>query len=184
LSEQLANAEAAQLAAEKEAKEAAAKASRLEENSHKTNKMAVEPTQSQSSEPNGQELEAFIKAHLFRMTQPVEMQLGDYADLVDFHDKPHASQVNIAADRKQWAQKFPFRTVFANEIHPQLSAMRDAQYGWVATAVFDWRWEYRSRSGAILRGVTRDSWKIVPTADGLKITSEHSADSVTGQSKD
>ena len=126
----------------------------------------------------------FIKAHLSHMMESVEAQLGDYAENVDFHDKPHASLRVIETDRSQWAQRYPVRAIFKDEIQPQLSAVRDAAYGWIATATFNWRWEFRTRTGAVMRGVVRDTWKIAPTPQGLKIISEHSADPVTGVSKD
>lgn len=137
-----------------------------------------------SSGPNAQELAMFIKAHLTRMTESVEAQLEDYADEVDFHDKPHATLRMIENDRKSWAQKYPVRFIFKDEIQPQFSAVRDPSYGWMATATFNWRWEFKARSGALMRGMTRDTWRIVPMNGGYRIISEHSADPVTGQPKD
>jgi hypothetical protein len=186
LTERLKKAEAARLAAEKAAREIAANAGKAA-----GSQPAVESAREKSStsqagipDPTAQELMAFVKAHLSRMTGPVDAQMPDYAEEVDFHDKPHASQAMIENDRKQWSQKYPVRSIFKDEIQPNFTARRDAQYGWVASAIFDWRWEYRSRTGAILRGVTRDTWKIIPGAHGFKIIFEHSADPATGVPRD
>jgi hypothetical protein len=194
LNERLAKAEAARLAAEKEAHDLAAEkeahdlaASAF--NAAVPSRPAEAPSKPASapkgsSSPTVQELTLFIKTHLTHMTEPVEAQLPDYADEVDFHDKPHASQIMIRNDREQWLQKYPFRLILKDEIQPQISAVRDTRFGWIATATFDWRWVYKSRSGALARGVTRDTWKIIPSPEGFKIISEHSADPATGVAKD
>jgi hypothetical protein len=145
-------------------------------------KPSLQPTK--ISDPTVEGLTAFIKTHLARMAESVEAQLPDYAEEVDFHDKPHASQATIKAEREALGQKFPVRLILKEEIQPRISAIRDTRYSWVATAIFDWRWVYRSRTGAQVHGVTRDTWKIIPVGDGFKIVSEHSTDPVTGQSKD
>ncbi|GEM_PF-3605086 len=136
------------------------------------------------SPPSATEITDFIRAHLARMMGPVESQLGDYTEEVDFHDKPHASLRNIEAEREGWAQKWPRRIILKDEVVPQMSATTDPVFGWRATAVFNWRWFFAGRSGAAVRGVYRDTWKIVPTAQGLKIISEHSVDAITGRSRD
>lgn len=184
LNEQIAKAQAGRFAAEKEARKIAANVGQSNAAADRIDKAMSPQAKGMVSEPNAQELEAFIKAHLFRMMQSAEVQVEDYADAVEFHDKARASKAMIENERKQMNQKFPVRVIFKDEIQPRFAAARDAEYGWVAEAVFDFRWEYRSRTGAVLRGVTRDTWKIVPTVQGLKIIAEHSADPVTGQSRD
>ena len=186
LNEKLANAEAAREAAEKEAREVAAKAFNSAASATATETVKEKPAQppTRMPDPTVEGLTAFIKAHLSHMAESVEAQLPDYAEEVDFHDKPHASQTTIKTEREAVAQKFPVRLILKDEIQPQIAAVRDARYGWLATATFDWRWIYRSRSNSLVRGVTRDTWKIIPSANDFKIISEHSADPVTGQSKD
>jgi hypothetical protein len=186
LNERLAKSEAARLAAEKEARDIATNAfnSATPSNTAEVSKAKAEQAPRRTQDPNGEELTTFIKVHLAHMAESVDAQMPDYAQEVDFHDKPHASQMTIKNERDQLTQKFPVRLILKDEIQPQISAVRDARYGWVATATFDWKWVYKSRTGALVRGVTRDTWKIIPAADGFKIISEHSADPTTGQAKD
>ncbi|MDR3404237.1 MAG: hypothetical protein P4L99_17190 [Chthoniobacter sp.] len=183
LREQLAKVDAERAAAEKDSKERVIYTTRASASPHSESagpKIGVRQTL--ASEPNAQELKAFIQAHLSRMAGTVDV--SDYADQVDFHDKPRAAIELIENERKQWAQKYPVRVIFADEIQPQFSAVRDATYPWVATAIFNWRFEFRTRTGAVIRGVARDIWKIAPTNSGLRIVAEHSADPTTGASKD
>jgi hypothetical protein len=135
--------------------------------------------------PSTTDIANFIRNHLARMMGAVASQLGDYyADGVDFHDNPRASLQAIGADRERWAEKWPRRTILASEVSPEITINQDPYFGWQATAVFNWRWFFWSRSGAAVRGVYRDTWRIVPGAQGMKITSEHSVDAATGRSRD
>jgi hypothetical protein len=126
----------------------------------------------------------FVKGHLARMTGPPEGQLSDYAAEVDFHDKPHASLQDIANDRERWAEQWPRRIIQMTGVMPEVELNKDASYGWEATVLFDWNWLFTNRSGMMLRGVDRDTWKIVPTAEGMKIIFEHSVDASTGRARD
>ena len=144
-----------------------------------------EPKQLQATEPTVEGLTAFIKCHLTNMERDVASQLPDYADGgVDFHDKPHATLAMIESERKQMSERFPDRSILKDGIKPQFTANVDSRYIWVATATFDYHWNYRARSGAIRSGVTRDVWKIVPSPRGYRILAEHSFDPATGASKD
>lgn len=135
--------------------------------------------------PSGREFVEFIQEHLRRMAGPVEGQLADYAEEVDFHDKPRASLKAIENDRRQWAQRYPVREIgVKTDVRPEVNVQRAQGGGWVATIVFQWSWQYRTRSGGTLAGVTKDTWKVVPSAKGLRLISEHSADPLTGQPKD
>jgi hypothetical protein len=136
------------------------------------------------SSPSSSDVVNFIRNHLARMMGPAESQLADYASEVDFHDKPYASLQAIATDRERWAQKWPRRIIQMSGGMPEVVFSKDASYGWQATVAFDWQWFFQSRSGAAVRGVYRDTWKIVPTAQGMKIISEHSVDAATGRSRD
>lgn len=187
LTDMVAKTEAARLAAERKLRELEERAISSGAASPAQAALAPNPNlqpRTVSSGPKAEELTAFIKAHLIHMTEAVESELPDYAADVDFHDKPHASIQAIENDRKQWALRYPTRVIFTDEIQPQFSAIRDAGFGWIATATFTWRWAFRSRTGATMRGMTRDTWKIVPSNGGFRIVAEHSADPVTGQSKD
>jgi hypothetical protein len=117
------------------------------------------------------------------MTGPVDAEMPDYADEVDFHDKPHASLRVIENDRRQWIQRFPVRQIF-KATQPRIDVIQVPGGSWVATATFDFRWQFKSRVGAVIAGMSRDTWKIIPSAPGFKIIAEHSADPVTGQPKD
>jgi hypothetical protein len=134
--------------------------------------------------PSAVDITNFVKGHLSRMMGSAESQLADYAEQVDFHDKPRASLQMIETDRESWAQKWPRRMIIAGEVAPQITVSQDAYYGWQATVVFNWRWFFWSRSGATARGVYHDTWRIVPSAQGMKIISEHSVDAATGRSRD
>jgi hypothetical protein len=187
ITERLKKSEAARLAAEKSVRELASNTGNKTVAPQPAVEIAREkagPLPAGIPDPTAPQLMAFVKAHLSRMTQAVEAQMADYAEEVDFHDKPQASHLMIESDRRQWSLRFPVRTIFKDEIQPRFTAIRDVQYGWVATAIFDWRWEYRSRTGAVLRGVTRDTWKIIPGVQGFQLISEHSADPATGVPKD
>jgi hypothetical protein len=114
----------------------------------------------------------------------VEGQLADYATEVDFHDNPHASLQDIANDRERWAEKWPRRMIQMSGVMPQIDFYQDASYGWQAVVLVEWQWVFVNRSGMMLRGVYRDTLKIAPTVQGMKIISEHSVDAATGRSRD
>jgi hypothetical protein len=134
--------------------------------------------------PSTDEITEFIKAHLARMMGPASGQLVDYADDTDFHDMPHASLPAIELDRSRWEEKWPRRLIFKDYVTPEVVFNSDPNFGWVATAVFNWRWLFWSRTGETDQGFYRDTWKIVPGAGGMKIISEHSVDATTGRSRD
>jgi hypothetical protein len=186
MNERLMKAEAARTAAERETRiTARSPAMRgLTPQPAETVVATTAPLPAGMAAPSARELTTFIKSHLLHMTDSVEAQLPDYAEEVDFHDKPRASLLMIENDRRQWTQKYPVRFIFKDEIRPEITVSKNAVYGWVATATFDWRWVYKSRAGGMMRGVTRDTWKIVPSAQGFKIISERSIDPATGQPKD
>lgn len=185
LDERLAKSETARFAAEKEARdiaESAVKSISPTLSAPQSQKRVA--TQAATLNPTAPELTAFIQMHLAHMTEAVESQMGDYAEEVDFHDKPHATIRAIENERRSWAQKFPVRVIYKDEIQPKFTALQDATHGWIVTAVFQWRWVFKSQSGSVAHGTTRDTWKIVPSPQGFKIISEHSADPATGASKD
>jgi len=152
--------------------------------SQATSAVTVAETPAVAAMPSTAEITEFIKLHLGRMTGPVVGQLVDYAEDTDFHDKLHASLQTIANDRLGWAQRWPRRVIYKDEIVPEVVLNRDPYFSWVATAQFTWRWLFWSRSGSPLQGVYRDTWKIIPGAAGFKIVSEHSVDAATGRSRD
>ena len=110
------------------------------------------------------------------MMGPVAGQLADYSEVTDFHDKPNASLQAIEIDRSRWEEKWPRRLIYKDDVTPDVVFSRDPYFNWVATAEFNWRWVFWSRTGAIIQGVYRDTWKIAPGVGGLKIISEHSVD--------
>lgn len=146
--------------------------------------VAANPAIPGATPPSSDEVLNFVKGHLARMMGPVAGELDDYAEQVDFHDKPYASLQTIANDRERWAQKWPRRIIQMSGVMPQIDFNEDATYGWQAVVVVQWNWIFWNRSGMMLRGVNRDTWKIVPTAQGVKIISEHSVDAATGRSRD
>jgi hypothetical protein len=210
LNDRLAKAETARLDAEAKARSAEANAARVGASispleAVKSSRPAIAPPSLSAPEPvfdaakipgapmpadittpSAQEITNFIKLHLFHMTGPVEAQLADYADAqaVDFHEKTQATLKAIETDRRAWVQKWPVRVIFINEIQPQIAITRDAANSWVASATFDWRWQFKSRSGTVAHGVTRDTWKIIPWQASFRIVSEHTVDPATGQLKD
>ena len=134
--------------------------------------------------PNAAEIADFVRTHLGRMMGPVAGQLADYFEVTDFHDKPSASREAIAMDRTRWEEKWPRRLIFKDEVRPEVVFNSDPNFNWVATAVFNWRWAFWGRTGTMIQGVYRDTWKIVPGVGGLKLISEHSVDAATGRSRD
>ena len=136
--------------------------------------------------PSNEELTTFIRGHLSRMMAgPVEVEAADYAEEgVDFHGKRSTRRM-IETERRAWAQKFPVRETVPQKVQPQITFGQRGTYPWLATAIFDWPWAMRSRTGSVSKGVSRDIWKIAPAADGaFKIVMERSVDPVTGASKD
>ena len=134
--------------------------------------------------PSAADITDFVRAHLARMMGPVAGQLVDYAQDTDFHDNPHASWQAIALDRSRWELKWPRRLIFKDKVTPEVVFNSEPNFNWVATAEFNWNWVFWSRSGTMIQGVYRDTWKIVPGVGGLKIISEHSVDAATGRSRD
>ncbi len=114
----------------------------------------------------------------------VQAQMNDYAEPCDFHDKPQASLQTILAEREYLAQHWPVRFIDVNHVYPQISVSNDATAGWTASVTFDWRWVFTNRSGTRAQGVYRDRWKLIDSAQGIKIVSEHSVDAATGRSRD
>jgi hypothetical protein len=138
------------------------------------------PVISAATPPSPDEVLNFVRGHLARMMGPVSGELGDYAEQVDFHDKPYASLQTIANDRERWAQKWPRRFIQLCGGMPHLSFNTDAS----VTISFDWAWKMWARNGKMVNGVYRDTWKVIPTEQGLRIIAEHSVDPSTGRSRD
>jgi len=134
--------------------------------------------------PSAAEITEFVRMHLGRMMGPVAGQLADYFEVTDFHDKPNASLEAIAMDRTRWEEKWPRRLIFKDDVRPEVVFNSDPNFTWVATAEFNWRWAFWGRTGTMIQGVYRDTWKIVPGVGGLKIVFEHSVDAATGRSRD